>query len=107
VISQKNTNISEATGAYRGRPEDTARNAGIAGMLGSGMSGRPFRRRQAAAARRSPRFARGQRRLAGLFPRRQGGFRAPFLFATCDLRHGAREGVVLDILTTDQLEEPT
>ena len=40
MISQKNTNISEATDAYRGRPEDTARNAGIAGMLGSGMSGR-------------------------------------------------------------------
>ena len=27
-----------ASGAYRGRPEDTDRNAGIAGMLRSGMS---------------------------------------------------------------------
>jgi DNA invertase Pin-like site-specific DNA recombinase len=29
---------AKAAGAYRGRPEDTARNAGIAGMLRSGMS---------------------------------------------------------------------
>jgi DNA invertase Pin-like site-specific DNA recombinase len=29
---------AKAAGAYRGRPEDTARNAGIAGMLHSGMS---------------------------------------------------------------------
>jgi hypothetical protein len=79
VISQKNTNISEATGAYRGRPEDTARNAGIAGMLRSGMSGRPFRRRQAATARRSPGFARGQRRLArGFFLGDRATFGRPF-----------------------------
>lgn len=29
---------AKASGSYRGRPEDTARNAGIAGMLKSGMS---------------------------------------------------------------------
>jgi DNA invertase Pin-like site-specific DNA recombinase len=29
---------AKAVGAYRGRPEDTSRNAGIAGMLRSGMS---------------------------------------------------------------------
>ena len=29
---------AKAAGAYRGRPEDTDRNAGIAGMLRSGMS---------------------------------------------------------------------
>jgi DNA invertase Pin-like site-specific DNA recombinase len=29
---------AKAAGAYRGRPEDSARNAGIAGMLRSGMS---------------------------------------------------------------------
>ena len=29
---------AKGAGAYRGRPEDTARNAGIAGMLRSGMS---------------------------------------------------------------------
>lgn len=29
---------AKAKGSYRGRPEDTARNAGIAGMLKSGMS---------------------------------------------------------------------
>jgi DNA invertase Pin-like site-specific DNA recombinase len=29
---------AKAAGAYRGRPEDTARNAGIAGMLHSGMT---------------------------------------------------------------------
>ena len=29
---------AKAAGSYRGRPEDTARNAGIAGMLRSGMS---------------------------------------------------------------------
>src|ERR1700723_2406690 len=29
---------AKTAGAYRGRPEDTARNAGIAGMLRSGMS---------------------------------------------------------------------
>jgi DNA invertase Pin-like site-specific DNA recombinase len=29
---------ARAAGAYRGRPEDTNRNAGIAGMLRSGMS---------------------------------------------------------------------
>jgi hypothetical protein len=29
---------AKAAGAYRGRPEDTARNAGIATMLRSGMS---------------------------------------------------------------------
>jgi DNA invertase Pin-like site-specific DNA recombinase len=29
---------AKAAGAYRGRPEDAARNAGIAGMLRSGMS---------------------------------------------------------------------
>ena len=29
---------AKAAGAYRGRPEDTARNEGIAGMLRSGMS---------------------------------------------------------------------
>jgi DNA invertase Pin-like site-specific DNA recombinase len=29
---------AKTEGAYRGRPEDTARNAGIAGMLRSGMS---------------------------------------------------------------------
>jgi DNA invertase Pin-like site-specific DNA recombinase len=29
---------AKAAGAYRGRPEDTNRNAGIAGMLRSGMS---------------------------------------------------------------------
>jgi hypothetical protein len=29
---------AKAAGAYRGRPEDTARNAGIAAMLHSGMS---------------------------------------------------------------------
>jgi DNA invertase Pin-like site-specific DNA recombinase len=29
---------AKAAGAYRGRPEDTTRNAGIAGMLRSGMS---------------------------------------------------------------------
>ena len=29
---------AKAAGVYRGRPEDTARNAGIAGMLRSGMS---------------------------------------------------------------------
>jgi DNA invertase Pin-like site-specific DNA recombinase len=29
---------AKAAGAYRSRPEDTARNAGIAGMLRSGMS---------------------------------------------------------------------
>ena len=35
---------------------------------------------------------------------RQGRLRPPFLFATCDRRHGARASVVLDILATDQLE---
>jgi DNA invertase Pin-like site-specific DNA recombinase len=30
--------MAKAAGAYRGRPEDTSRNAGIAGMLRSGMS---------------------------------------------------------------------
>jgi DNA invertase Pin-like site-specific DNA recombinase len=29
---------AKAAGAYRGRPEDIARNSGIAGMLRSGMS---------------------------------------------------------------------
>jgi DNA invertase Pin-like site-specific DNA recombinase len=29
---------AKAAGAYRGRPEDTARNAGIASMLRSGLS---------------------------------------------------------------------
>ena len=29
---------AKAEGAYRGRPEDIARNAGIAGMLRSGLS---------------------------------------------------------------------
>ena len=36
--------------------------------------------------------------------RRKGRLRSPFLFATCDRRHGARASVVLDILATDQLE---
>ena len=30
---------AKAAGTYRGRPEDTARNEGIAGMLRAGMSG--------------------------------------------------------------------
>jgi DNA invertase Pin-like site-specific DNA recombinase len=46
---------AKAAGAYRGRPEDTARNAGIAGMLRSGCRGRPFKGRWAAAGQRSPR----------------------------------------------------
>jgi hypothetical protein len=36
--------------------------------------------------------------------RRKGRLRSPFLFATCDRRHGAHPPVVLNILATDQLE---
>jgi DNA invertase Pin-like site-specific DNA recombinase len=48
---------AKAAGAYRGRPEDTARNAGIAGMLHSGMSWTAI-----LAGRRSPRSPGGRRR---------------------------------------------
>jgi len=50
---------AKAAGAYRGGPEDTDRNAGIAGMLRSGMSWAQFKRRQAAVARQSPRSPSG------------------------------------------------
>jgi DNA invertase Pin-like site-specific DNA recombinase len=48
---------AKAAGAYRGRPEDTARNAGIAGMLHSGMSWTAI-----LAGRRSRRSPGGRRR---------------------------------------------
>jgi hypothetical protein len=38
VCSRGLLSAANAAGTYRGRPEDTASNAGIAGMLRSGMS---------------------------------------------------------------------
>ena len=53
---------AKAAGAYRGRPEDTDRNAGIAGMLRSGMSWTAIQAATRAAGRPSPRSALGPRR---------------------------------------------
>jgi hypothetical protein len=46
---------------------------------------RQFKRRQAAASRRSPRLARGQRKLAGPIFRTTGGFRAGLYLCRCRL----------------------
>jgi hypothetical protein len=53
---------AKSAATYRGRPEDTDRNAGIAGMLRSGMSWTEFKRRRAAAGRPSLRSASGRRK---------------------------------------------
>src|SRR3981189_791082 len=52
---------AKAAGSYRGRPEDTDRNAGIAGMLRSGMSWSAI---QAAAGCRRATIAKVARRAA-------------------------------------------
>jgi hypothetical protein len=54
--------LDKTAGAYRGRPEDTDRNAGIPGMLRSGMSWTAIQAATGAAGRPSPRSALGPRR---------------------------------------------
>ena len=57
---------AKAEGKYRGRPEDTDRNDGIAGMLRAGMSWTAFRARRVAAAPRSPRSPSERRKADAL-----------------------------------------
>jgi DNA invertase Pin-like site-specific DNA recombinase len=52
---------AKAAGLYRGRPEDTDRNAGIAAMLRSGLSWTTIQRRLAVAGRRLQRPPSGRR----------------------------------------------
>jgi DNA invertase Pin-like site-specific DNA recombinase len=66
---------AKAAGAYRGRPEDTDRNAGIAGMLRSGMSWTAIQAATGCSRATIARFALGPR----------SGYTAPPYTASCQL----------------------
>jgi DNA invertase Pin-like site-specific DNA recombinase len=76
---------AKAAGAYRGRPEDTDRNASIAGMLRSGMSWTAIQGATGCAAgQRSPRSPSGPR--SGARPLRS----SPTLWAPPRVREARR-----------------